>query len=338
MTDRRLVESWAWFSFVCLTVFCRYVSRAIRLGGWRYFELEDMLMVLAFGFYTNLTIWVNVQEKHPHTNILPPTGTAGMTDAEINDRVYGSKITFVIEESMVMTQFLCKICMCLLYFKLTSGLKKQVQVKALMGYVVLGWLVTEIFFFSIWCRPFVNYFRVFDDNDPQCETSQKHLIMSYFFNISSDVLMLAVPVPYYCFAHPESILWIFWYVREASTAVIVANVPHLYALLRKVFDLGAFGGLVKRTAKRTRYMKHASTSVELNQRQQSDRRMRSENDRSESTENFAHREALPLQMWQRNEYTVDGNDAREMQLDGAKAQSLWRGALGTKSTVVGSTS
>ncbi|PNY24783.1 Uncharacterized protein TCAP_05284 [Tolypocladium capitatum] len=294
-----------------------------------------------------------------------------MTDAEINDRVYGSKITFAIEESMVMTQFLCKICMCLLYFKLTSGLNRQVQVKILMGYVVLGWLVTEIFFFGIWCRPFVDYFRVFDDNDPQCETSQKHLVMSYVFNISSDVLMLAVPVPlllssqlpwkqkaamtgvfsfgvfviisatlsrYYCFAHPESILWIFWYVREASTVVIVANVPHLYALLRKAFDPGAFGDLVKRTTKRTRYMKQAPTRVELNQGQQSDGRTRSENDRSESTENFAPGQALPLQIWQLNEYSVDGNDASEIQMDEAEVHSTWRGALGTKSTVVGSTS
>lgn len=37
-----------------------------------------------------------------------------------------------------------------------------------MGYVVLGWLVTEIFFFGIWCRPFLNYFRVFDGNDRLC--------------------------------------------------------------------------------------------------------------------------------------------------------------------------
>lgn len=71
------------------------------------------------GFYTNVIVWVNIQEKHPQTNILPPTGTAGLSTANLNDRIYGSKITFTIEESMVMTQFLCKVCMCLLYRKLT---------------------------------------------------------------------------------------------------------------------------------------------------------------------------------------------------------------------------
>lgn len=62
---------------------------------------------------------MNIQSKHPRTNILPPTGTTGMSDAEIQDRIYGAKITFTIEESMVTLQFLCKLCMCFMYLKLT---------------------------------------------------------------------------------------------------------------------------------------------------------------------------------------------------------------------------
>lgn len=72
------------------------------------------------GVYTNVIVWLNIQEKHPRTNILPPTGTNGMSDAEVTDRIYGSKITFTIEESMVVLQMLCKVCMCLLFMKLTS--------------------------------------------------------------------------------------------------------------------------------------------------------------------------------------------------------------------------
>lgn len=32
----------------------------------------------------------------------------------------------------------------------------------------------------------------------------------------------------------------YWYVREVSTAVIVANMPHLWALMRRTFNLRAF--------------------------------------------------------------------------------------------------
>jgi hypothetical protein len=33
---------------------------------------------------------------------------------------------------------------------------------------------------------------------------------------------------------------VYWYVREISTAVIVANMPHLWALARRTFNIRAF--------------------------------------------------------------------------------------------------
>lgn len=35
-------------------------------------------------------------------------------------------------------------------------------------------------------------------------------------------------------------MWTFWYIREASTAMIVANLPFCWTLVRKVFHVGAF--------------------------------------------------------------------------------------------------
>lgn len=37
-----------------------------------------------------------------------------------------------------------------------------------------------------------------------------------------------------------SLIYLNWYAGETSTAVIVANVPHLWPLLSRVFNLGAF--------------------------------------------------------------------------------------------------
>ncbi|KFZ25314.1 hypothetical protein V502_00214 [Pseudogymnoascus sp. VKM F-4520 (FW-2644)] len=373
MTDSRLVESWTWFAFASLSFVWRCLSRGIRLGGWRNLELEDLFMALTFGFYTNVIVIVNIQQKHPFTNILPPTGTAGMTQAQINDRIYGSKLTFTIEESMIMTQWGCKACMCLLYYKLTKGLGLQRQVKFLMGYIAFGWLVTEIFFFGVWCRPFLNYFRVFDDNDPQCETSGHHLIMSFAFNVSSDVLMLFFSMPlllksklpwkqksiitgifslgifviisatlnrYYCFAHPESIMWIFWYVREASTAVIVTNIPHCYALLRKVLNLEAFETLTSgiRRTRETQDSNSVLASTGLKRRRPSKHDVRLDDGGSESAEIFAAKQASPLTIWQTNEYGINESNASQEQWDEAEEQSIRRGRLGTKSTVVASSS
>lgn len=175
--------------------------------------LTQSLSVQAF--YTTFIALVNVQEMHPRTNILPPTGLQGISDEEITDRILGAKITFALEESMIMIQFLTKLCMSLLFYKLTSGLKRQLQVKITIGFVVLGWLVTELLFFGFWCQPFGNYFRVIDNNSRKlivelvvlahatnrrsitagCTTSTNHLILSYAFNVSADLLLLTIPIP-----------------------------------------------------------------------------------------------------------------------------------------------
>ena len=62
---------------------------------------------------------VNIQTQHPFTNILPPTGTDGMTQAQLTDRVYGAKITFALEQSMILIQFLTKVCMSLMFLRIT---------------------------------------------------------------------------------------------------------------------------------------------------------------------------------------------------------------------------
>jgi hypothetical protein len=52
----------------------------------------------------------------------------------------------------------------------------------------------EILFFTVWCRPFHNYWSVPAAN-PQCSTYHDHLIVNTVFNISSDLLMLCIPLP-----------------------------------------------------------------------------------------------------------------------------------------------
>ncbi|KID61725.1 UbiD family decarboxylase, partial [Metarhizium hybridum] len=332
MADSRQVESWTWYGFASLFTLCRFVSRSIRLGGVRYFEVEDYVMVLAFGVYTNVIVWVNIQEKHPHTNILPSTGTSGMSGAEMRDRVYGSKITFTIEESMVVLQMLCK--------RDGSSLRPS---SSAFG---------------------VNHFAI--------TFEFSHLIMSFAFNLSSDLLMLAVPISmllqsqlpwkkkaticgifslgifvilaavlnrYYCFAHPESILWIYWYVREGSTAIIVTNVPHCYALPLKALKLQAFSSLVGSMLKTRR----ASSGKLREDRGANKNKAASDKGihhskpaSSESTENFATRVSKPastLQIWQSSEYSVNTNNTSEPRWEETELQQIWQGGLGTTAKV-----
>jgi hypothetical protein len=107
----------------------------------------------------------------------------------------------------------------------------------------------------------------------QCSAAIHHLITNAVFNISSDIMMLCIPLPlliasklprtkklllcilfslgvfvimcavlnkYYSFAHPFAPTWMFWYIREASTAIYVANAPMCWTLVRRIFNVKGF--------------------------------------------------------------------------------------------------
>jgi hypothetical protein len=113
-------------------------------------------------------------------------------------------------------------------------------------------------------------YRAVPTPNPQCSTAVNHLITNAVFNISSDVLMLALGVPmfiriqiplskkiplvgifslgifviiaaalnkWYSFTEPFGNAWVFWYVRESATAIIVANLPFVWLLYRRIFGI-----------------------------------------------------------------------------------------------------
>jgi BMFP domain-containing protein YqiC len=47
---------------------------------------------------------------------------------------------------------------------------------------------------------------------------------------------------YYSFTQPFAPNWTFWYIREASTAILVANIPQCWPLIRRIFKLRSWNG------------------------------------------------------------------------------------------------
>ena len=52
--------------------------------------------------------------------------------------------------------------------------------------------------------------------------------------------MCAILSKYYSFTNPFSAQWTFWYIRESSTAILVANMPMCWSLVRRVFNIRSF--------------------------------------------------------------------------------------------------
>ncbi|CAM1503147.1 Fc.00g079230.m01.CDS01 [Cosmosporella sp. VM-42] len=159
-----------------------------------------------------------------------------------------------------------------MYSRLTTSLRQNLLVKIVSGYAAFGFVLMEILFFAAWCRPFHNYWQVPPD-DLNCSAETNHMITNAVINISSDIMIIALPMPvflqsqlptkrkvvlcavfalgifailaatlskYYSLGDPYGTDWIYWYIREVSTAIITANLPFTWTLLQRVFRLGSF--------------------------------------------------------------------------------------------------
>jgi hypothetical protein len=79
----------------------------------------------------------------------------------------------------------------------------------------------------------------------------RKLILCCIFGLGIFVVLSAVLNKYYSFTHPFGSQWTFWYVRESSTTLLVANIPFTWTILRRIFRLPEFHEL--KSAKKVKY-------------------------------------------------------------------------------------
>jgi len=64
----------------------------------------------------------------------------------------------------------------------------------LLGYIAIGFIVIEITYYGVFCRPFSQYWAMPVKNF-QCATYQHYSILQMCFNITSDIALVAIPIP-----------------------------------------------------------------------------------------------------------------------------------------------
>ncbi|KAL2880129.1 hypothetical protein SGCOL_004514 [Colletotrichum sp. CLE4] len=259
-------QSWIHYSIGMAFIFLRMYGRAKRLGGVSNYEADDYLQILAAILFTVLVALLNIITDGGGSNLYPPELEGTFTEAEIEDRIHGSKLVLVSEQAMLNLIYVLKACVLILYTRLTLNLAAQRLVRWLAIYVAIGWTATQITMFSA-CRPFSGYWAM-PPPDPQCTTYENYAILQGWFNISSDTLMLMIPLPLvfrmkvlwkqklvllfvfslgicvivaalltkvFNLTDPYSPAYMLWYIREASVAVYVSNLPLVWPLLREWF-------------------------------------------------------------------------------------------------------
>ncbi|KAL8893467.1 MAG: hypothetical protein Q9192_005231, partial [Flavoplaca navasiana] len=113
--------------------------------------------------FTGVIVSVN-QVSHSRSNYLPPGTADQLTLEQRENAVYGSKFVMILEEFMLANTWLCKACLLLFYHQMTSGLKQNKLVKIVGGYCLFGYILIQILYLGVWCRPIQQYWQVPVDN------------------------------------------------------------------------------------------------------------------------------------------------------------------------------
>ncbi|KAG0650214.1 hypothetical protein D0Z07_3100 [Hyphodiscus hymeniophilus] len=364
-----LAESWTWYAVAVSVILFRYVSRWLQLGSWKRYQLEDYIMIVVL-------VVMNIV-AHLDTNLMLPSDIPTLTPASIDSRRHGSKLVLVVEQSMIMTIWGCKFCLLLIgqdcgclccHRTCTDG-----------NFVLWGVVPTIPRVLGSAYRQWSVLSGLLEEHQTeQCSAAIHHLITNAVFNISSDLMMLSIPLPllitsqvprtklltahkilcavlnkYYSFAYPFSPMWTFWYIREASTAILVANMPVCWSLLRRLFHLRSFNGSSGTHSKNTttnprtafRAMGRMKSKKVLGSHSSNSRPERGEMSwwdreamRSESEEYIVmppSKAAMPLEIWESREFDVVQNE-RDSSFMGNKIpqpDAMYAGPKGTKTVV-----
>lgn len=253
----------------------RLISRRLLFRSVKGLQIDDWTMaVLVTAAYTTMIVLANRWLKVQSNLEAPGFDFAALSPADIAKRVYGSKLVVVIEQMHIAVLWSCKACVLIMYHRITRTAlhHENIAIKVVAVYSAIGYVVIEILYFTTWCRPFSQYYAV-PTTSPQCITLVHHRITKAVFTISSDLAMLCIGIQmlvrsllpmkrkvvlcaifslglfvvatsisnsYYSFSDPYKGTWIYWYVRESSTAILVANLPFTWTILREIFELGQF--------------------------------------------------------------------------------------------------
>jgi hypothetical protein len=129
----------------------------MALGSFAKFEADEYVMCVILFFYTILIATINIVGT-TSSNLIPPGyDVENMTQADIDERTLGSKLILVVENCQILVIWGTKACLLIMYLRFTTLRRENFAIKAVAAYVVISWVVMEILYLGVWCRPFHNY-------------------------------------------------------------------------------------------------------------------------------------------------------------------------------------
>ncbi|KAF2112979.1 hypothetical protein BDV96DRAFT_648600 [Lophiotrema nucula] len=243
------IESWTLYALGVCLIASRLISRRITLGSISSLQCDDWLMLLVLLAFTGVILCANqVYEK--------TSAPARTTD----DEIWRLKTKFALEELQLLTIWLVKACLLILYRRIFPGAangKERRFLSWITLYCLLAFLAIQILL-PLWCTPVEQYWSVSQKNE-QCATYRSHLITTLALDLTTTLAVLIFPIPfiptprklliillfvlgvfvlilgvlgrYYLLDQSTSTTYLLLYCAEAAAAIYFANLPFLSSLV-----------------------------------------------------------------------------------------------------------
>ncbi|KAF2226147.1 hypothetical protein BDZ85DRAFT_165620, partial [Elsinoe ampelina] len=258
-------ESYTLMSVGLAMIALRTYARIKKLG-LNGLQADDYVMLTAIVWYVMTVVGLNGLAQSAGTALaVPGEDVFALSEEVVEARQYGAKITFMAEQGMLNVIWTLKACMLIMYSRLTFAATNHLFVRILSIYTAVGWVACQLTLF-LECRPFNSYWQIAPSPDMNCMVYWTFAAVQCTFNISSDLAMLCVPLPMVIgvkvplrqkmilivlfsmgiFVIGAAILtkvafwkdvydinFMYWYIREASVAVYVSNLPCIWPLIRE---------------------------------------------------------------------------------------------------------
>ncbi|KPM36929.1 hypothetical protein AK830_g9632 [Neonectria ditissima] len=253
------IESWTLYSIGLASTLLRTYAR-LRAAGLRGLRAEDYLMwigvvrlpkslnhppLVANAGMSQMFYTVQANLAYSIGNVAQGLANNGMTDdqrlalspsdREYELRVIGSKIQVAGWTTYSALIWSLKLSMLFFYTRLTDGLGRPYRIRIHIGFVlVIATFIATILAIFLGCRPFNKYWQISPDpgNSCQAAVSKPVVWVSFAANVSTDIYLIAIPVPMLWQSTLKTIK------KIASTIVLGAGIFVLVcATLKSVFVL-----------------------------------------------------------------------------------------------------
>lgn len=196
-----VTELWTLYAFgvafTCLRTYAR-----ISAVGIRDLRADDYLIWFAVLIYTAQCVL-----GHKVGSMARGLANNGMTDEqrsmlspddpEYDFRVIGSKIQVAGWTTAACLLWTLKLSLSFFYLRLHNGLHSYIKrIYITMGIILATWAAV-ICTIYLSCRPFHHYWQISPDPGNQCQAAVSRPIIwvSFICNISTDILLLMIPLP-----------------------------------------------------------------------------------------------------------------------------------------------